>query len=542
METSFGIYINDKLKLINHRALLKGVRHRHNISPLDPKPGEDVTIQVTTDSGMAFERVALYYTTDGTAPIGSRGVATNGTALEFKERIVEWDSLAWGFVVCWKAVIPAQSEGTMVQYVISAWSDEGSEVCADSPNFDDERQHACMIHFKNIPQNSVWVDTGQFPYENVFNYHVDNFEPPTWADSAVIYHIFVDRFYPGDSKTWQQTANLDDFCGGTLWGVHDKLDYLADLGINCIWLSPTWTSPTHHGYDITDYKHVEPRLGGDNALRAVVEGAHQRGIRILLDMACNHISNQHPIFLEAQSDENSPYRDWFFFNDQSILGYKAFFNVAGMPRINLDVPAARDWMIANAVLWLRDFDVDGYRLDVADGPGPNFWNYFRKACRAVKSDCLLFGEVVDIPHRLRTYAGRLDGCLDFPLVEAMRHTFALESLTEAQFEAFAADNSAYYPGNFVRPTFLDNHDMNRFSYLAANDVAKLKRAAIRQFQLPGPHIIYYGTEVDVPQDKTIQEGGFSVSRGLMLWDENQNQDLFRFYKQLIQEYKKRQTQ
>jgi hypothetical protein len=534
MDTVFGTYSTDDLRLVKYRAVRTGVHHRHDIAPLDPKPGEAVAVRVMTPGSEAFEHLALYYTTDGSKPAGSRGVAENGLVIPLEREHVEWDALIWGYVIHWKADIPGQTDETMVQYVISAWTENGEEVYADTPDVDDRVQYETMRHFKSLPEGALLVDTGHFPGEEVFNYHVDAYRPPQWAEDAIIYHIFVDRFYPGDGRDWVQTKDLSEICGGTLWGVRDKLDYLAELGINCLWLSPTWPSPTYHGYDVTDYERVEPRLGGDDALLAVIEGAHQRGIRVLLDMVCNHLSNQHPIFLDAQHNGDSDHRDWFFFDDRVSNGYKTFFGVAEMPRVNLNVPAARDWMVANAVRWLRDHDVDGFRLDVADGPGPNFWAHFRKACRAAKPDCLVFGEIIDTPQRLRTYAGRLDGCLDFPLNGALRQTFALDTMTETQLRAFIADNAGYYPDGFVTPSFLDNHDMNRFSYLAGNDRERLKRAASLQLQLPGPAIVYYGTEVGLRQGADLHEDGYEGVRALMSWDEKQDEDLLAFYKEQIE--------
>ena len=122
----------------------------------------------------------------------------------------------------------------------------------------------------------------------------------------MIYHVFVDRFYPGGGVDWLQTDDLNGFCGGTLWGIAEKLDYIADLGVTCLWLSPIFPSPTHHGYDATDLYHIEPRLGGDEALRALVAEAHERDIRVLLDFVCNHVSNEHPIFEEARASPVQP--------------------------------------------------------------------------------------------------------------------------------------------------------------------------------------------------------------------------------------------
>ena len=534
MDFVFGSLSNDKLKLTNHRAERRGVQHQHHITPLDPSPGEAVTVSIVISGEIQADAAALYYTTDGSEPAGSRGTATNGTAVQFVRVKTEWDTLIWGYLTHWQAIIPAQEDGILVRYVISTWSDE-REVYADWPDAEETLQHAAMAYFNDKKEDPNFTP-GDPNVGQIFTYYVDTIRPPDWAKDAIIYHIFINSFYPGDGKDWLQTDDLLDFCGGTLWGVRDKLDYLNDLGIDCIWLSPTWASPTNHGYDVTDYKRTETRIGGNEALRAVIEGAHQRSIRVLLDMACNHISNQHPIFVDALNNTDSPYRNWFTFDD-SELGYKSFFGVKTMPQVNLAFPDARDWMIDNALYWLQEFDIDGYRLDYAHGPGPDFWTYFRKACKTVKPDCLLFGEIIDAPNKLQHYKGRLDGSLDFSMNDALRKTFAWKVWDDGQLQRFITSQQTFFGSDFVMPTFLDNHDMDRFSFVTNNNNEALKQAAGAQFQLPGPPIIYYGTEVGVKQEISTREGGLHLTRVPMLWDSEQDEDLLGFYKDLIRRRK-----
>lgn len=536
----FGTYSNDALKIANYRAGRTGIQHQNTITPVDPVPGEPVSVHIVTSGDTGITHAALYYTTDESTPEGRYGQAKNGAAVPFETVQVEWDSMTWDYVTHWQAIIPPQPDHTLVQYVISGWTNDGREMYADWPDAGEQVLHAAMIYFKNIAEDAVFT-----PHDpavgRVFNYHVDTIKPPAWANDAVIYQVFIDRFYAGDGKRLQRSDNYDDVFGGTLWGVRDKLDYLADLGVNCIWLSPVWLTPSAHGYDVIDYQRIEPRIGGEAALQAVIDGAHQRGIRVLLDMACNHVSNQHPYFVDALKDESSLYRNWFFIGDEYEHGYRGFFNVASMPEVNLANPQARDWIIGHAQYWLREYDIDGYRLDYANGPGLNFWTYFRRACKAVKPDCLIFGEIIEPSSVLRQYVGRLDGCLDFPLNDAIRRTFGWQVWDTTQLQTFIDNHNAYFPSDFIMPTFVDNHDMDRFSHIAQNDNKRLKEAVKVQMQQDKPVIIYYGCEVGLVQPLSTRDHGLGVCRVPMIWENTQNQDLFDFYKQQIQRRKQRRV-
>lgn len=531
MDFVFGTLATDELRLLHHRLARQGVQHADDIAPLDPEPGQPVTLTVHVGQDVAANRVACYYTVDGTEPDGSRGQARHAQVVELRRVGLEWDTLAWGYVARWQGQIPGQPDGTSVRYRIGAWGDDTDEIFADWPRLKPTVEAAAAAFFRGEPLPPV--PPAQPETRPVFNYHVDTFRVTDWARQAIIYHVFVDRFHPGAGRDWLTPDNLSGFFGGTLWGVRDQLDYIADLGADCIWLSPTFVSPTHHGYDITDYDHVEPRLGGDDALRALVAAAQARGIRVLLDLVCNHLSHEHPYFQDALNNPASPYRDWFFFDDSDI-GYKTFFGVASMPEINLDYPAARAWMIDIGRYWLREFNVDGYRLDHANGPGPGFWSDFRAACRAEKPDCFLFGEIVEAPPLQRAYVGRLDGLLDFHMEDALRKTFGWGTMTEVEFVRFAARHHDYFAADFVMPTFLDNHDMDRFLYVVGNDKDRLRRAAEAQFRQPGPPVIYYGTEVGLGQNAGKYDGqGLEESRLPMLWGADQDTALLAFYRELI---------
>jgi hypothetical protein len=528
-EFTFGTVATDELKLLHHRVARSGLQHDHILEPFDPLPGQPVTITVRAGADLSADNVVCYYTTDGSEPEGSRGRAAVGSAIRLTRSAITWDTVRWGYSMEWCGVIPAQPEGTLVRYRIGAWSGDGPESFADFPTVLDALEKASRAFFQGRPTPTTFeVAPGR---GRTFSYYSDRMSPPEWARRAVIYHIFIDRFAPGQGRDWLQTTNLRAAMGGTLWGVRDHLDHITELGADCIWLSPVFTSNTHHGYDALDLLRVEPRLGGEEALRAVVREAHARGIRVILDIALNHISHQHPIFLSAAEGAHSPYRDWFTFDD-SPIGYRTFAEVRTMPQVNVANPDARRWLIDVGRFWLREFDIDGYRLDYANGPGPDFWGEFNTACKAVRPDCFCFGEIVETPDHMRHYVGRLDGCLDFHTCEVLRRTFARGALTEEDLTRFAERHAAYFPTNFIMPTFIDNHDMDRFLFIAGGNKEALRRAATAQMRLPGPPIIYYGTEVGLEQTLSKTPAlGLDVCRVPMQWDGGPDREMFAFYQE-----------
>jgi cyclomaltodextrinase len=530
-EFIFGTIAIDDLKLAYQRTSRSGIQHAHELAPKDPKPGHPVTISIRVAPGLTIDHVVCYYTLDGSKPIGSRGQASNGFVIPCERVDDQWDTFFWGYITHWQAILPPQPEDTTVRYRIGAWYGDGVETFADWPDVKATTDRTAAEFFRGKPLKIEWI--GDPLMGTTFTYHVDRLVPPQWGREAVFYQIFVDRFYPGRGADWSQTDDLKDFFGGTLWGVTEKLDYIEGLGATCIWLSPIFPSPTTHGYDATDYRSVEPRMGGDDALNELVASAHERGIRIVLDLVCNHISNKHPIFVDARKNQRSRYRKWFFFDDRDVE-YRSYFGVATMPVLNLANEDAKAWMIDIARFWLREFDVDGYRLDHANGPGPSFWPDFWTACKEEKPDCFCFGEIVEPANVLRRYVGRLDGTLDFLFTDAIRRTFGHGTYPEAVFEQFLQGHRSYFDEDFLMLTFIDNHDMDRFLFIAGQNKEVLRRVASIQMQLPGPPIIYYGTEVGLSQTVSkSSETGLEANRIAMVWDDRQDRDLLAFYQEMI---------
>lgn len=498
----FGTLATERMRQARVRAVLSGVTHQQLRFPRHPLPGQPITLELTVGPAHHCQQAWIYWSCDGVDPRGSRGIAQHGSAFPMELVGIEWNTVLWGYISRYRVTLPGQPADTVLRYFIGAQAEEGEEILADGGAC-----YACFVAEDLLPE---------------------------WTRDAVIYEIFVDRFFPGDGKPWRQPKTPKGFYGGTLRGIREKLDYIGDLGANVLWLTPIFPSPSHHGYNATDYFEIEPRLGSKDDLRDLLSAAHQRAMRVLLDFVPNHWSNEHPTFQSAITDPASPYRDWYCFEhwpDQ----YETFFGVKTLPKINLRHPEARQYMLEAAVYWL-DFGVDGYRLDYAIGPSPDFWADFRRVTRRTCPACWTFGEVVEPADSQIAFEGQLDGCLDFMLLEAMRQTFAFGHWDAPRFSSFLDRHEAFFPQTFSRPSFLDNHDMNRILWAMQGYRRRLKIAALCQFTLAGPPVIYYGTEVGLSQERDVRQGTRGLpeeSRLPMLWEDDQDSELLAFYRALI---------
>lgn len=492
----FGNMLEPDERLKLHREAHDGVRHLHRRLPLDPAPDQPIQLILTTGGTLPYDAARCAFTTDGSDPAWD-----SATLLDLTPAAAEWDSPTWSIVRLWTVSLPPQPARTLIRYRLAARR----------------------------------ADTGQWAEaddRSIFALWVDDDPVPEWARQARVYQIFPERFYPGNGRPWKPAKSLLDFYGGTLRGVIDKLDYIQSLGFNAIWLNPFFQTSSHHGYNASDYYTVEPRLGTNADLQELIEKAHARGMRMILDFVANHWSKDHFTFRDAQQNPASPYRDWYLWKHWPD-DYECYFKVRELPKINLQNPAARAYMLDVARHWLRE-GFDGYRLDFAYGPSHDFWVDFRRACREIKPDCWIFGEVIHTAALLRSYTGIMDGTLDFYLARALRETFALGSMSLVEFEAFLSAHEAYFPPEHIRPSFLDNHDEERFLHLAGNDKAKLRLTALVHYTLAGPPIVYAGTETGLSQERPMLQGGrnvFEECRLPMNW-ETADADLQEYYRRL----------
>jgi cyclomaltodextrinase len=411
-------------------------------------------------------------------------------------------------------------------------------------------------------------------------------DTPAWVRDAVFYQIFPDRFArsgrvpaPGPMEPWDAPPTVHGFKGGDLLGVMDHLDHLEALGANAIYLNPVFQSASNHRYHTYDYLAVDPLLGGTAALRELIDAAHGRGMRVVLDGVFNHTGRGFwPFHHVVENGASSPYRQWFHLDQAALdaglpldpypaahartafgraephapatdgdggsmarLGYQAWWDLPALPKLNLDEPVVREYIWRVGEHWL-EFGADGWRLDV---PGeiqdPPFWAEFRRRCRAINPEAYLVGELWDVAPDW-TSNERFDAVMNYPLAEAIigfvggaslnqplvrsHHEYARIQRTDGQAFARRLEEllAAYDPDVVsVQLNLLDSHDTPRLASLVGGDRAAIELAVLLQATLPGAPCIYYGGEIGL-------RGGLDPdNRRAFPWDESSwDHDLLAF--------------
>lgn len=384
-----------------------------------------------------------------------------------------------------------------------------------------------------------------------------------WFQNAVAYHILIDRFAGLNRADWQ----TPDFMGGNLKGVIDKLDYLEKLGVNTLWLSPFYKTSAYHGYHITDFFSIDPRFGTIEDLQNLINETHGRGMKIIADFVPNHCSRQHLFFQQALKDKHNRYYKWFVFKNWPC-DYLCFLDVKELPKLNLDAAEPRNHIVQAAGRWLS-LGLDGFRLDHVPGPSHAFWKHFRKSIKKDFPAAVLIGEAwawgvsrkhfktlgirnkwlrwlwgISQESIQKEYISELDGVLDFKFRDIVLKFLAHASgpVDMKKLGAKIDRHFARYPKGFFLPTFLDNHDANRFLFECGESIERLRAAVELQFKTPQPVIIYYGTEAGMTQQRSISdfaEHGDLQARAPMHWAGVQGK-LFEFYRKQIAARKDRQ--
>lgn len=457
--------------------------------PYDPEPGSEVDVFAFVGADIDVTSVSLKYTTDGSNPTTSPSAVTVGM---HRHEIV-WNYALWCYTERYSGRIPGQNAGTTVRYCIQAVMPEQQTIFVPHLNVTDQ-MHSKL---KQKLDDAQVYHTYRRGEPVVHRYDVDELQISHWLKDAVIYQVIPDRFKSHHHRDEQIEEANQEFHGGTLIGLMQELDYLSDLGVNCIWLTPIFPSPSHHGYDCTDFGTIEPRLGTEQDWQLLVQACRARQIRLILDFAANHVSSAHPAFQSALNDQHDRFRSWFRFTDWPHE-YDCYAMVKNFPVLETENDSVREHLISQACKWLGS-GCDGFRLDHAHGLSHGFWSEFRTLTRKVAPDSVMIGEVSYAPDRARTFAGRMDGILDFKLCELLRQFVLYQSIGPIEFDRQLRRHQDFFQGHLLNPSFFDNHDMDRLLWLAGGDKRKVKLAALLQLTITSPPIIYYGTEVGLSQ-------------------------------------------
>lgn len=354
---------------------------------------------------------------------------------------------------------------------------------------------------------------------------------PGWAEGEIIYQVLIDRFHDGDPgnnppgvKPPRTLPDRNTYYGGDFQGLIERLDHIESLGTRIIYLSPLFRSPSYHKYDVADYYRVEQIYGGEEGLLELVEAAHARGLKIVLDAVFNHCSVENELFQDVIArGGGSRYRDWFLIEsfpvDLASGNYDTFAGqVPSMPRFDTCNPGVIDYLVNVAVHWTEKLNIDGWRLDVADEVSHTLWKEFRKALKSLKRDILIIGEVWN--HASRWLQGD-----EFDTVTNYKFRKWLLDFARGDIDAAAlwnrleANKMLYKtPYHNYLVNLIGSHDTARSATCLQDDRLHYL-ALLTMLAMDGMPLIYYGDEIAMPGAEDPD------NRRAMQWDQTGGGDL-----------------
>ncbi len=355
----------------------------------------------------------------------------------------------------------------------------------------------------------------ELSYYNCFQYayinKCDIMKPVGWMKTAAFYQIFVDRFNMGNTQKdksyinlkWGDIPDPKSFAGGDIKGITQKLPYLCGLGINAIYLTPIFSSISNHKYDISDYYEIDSNFGSKEDLKELIDSAHANGMKVVLDAVFNHCSERLSQFRDVvKNGRKSKYYDWFIITNDEPLEYECFASCIYMPKFNTSNPEVCKYLIDIAVYWIKEFGIDGWRLDVSDEVSHEFWRQFRKAVKSVNPDCVLIGENW---HDANVYlrGDQFDSIMNYAFTKACLDFYAFGEFNAVKLadklnEILMRNTDTV---NNMMLNLLDTHDTHRFLTRVSGNKDKLMSAIALTYFFPGAPCIYYGTE-------NAMEGGY----------------------------------
>lgn len=361
----------------------------------------------------------------------------------------------------------------------------------------------------------------QYPYIN----EADIMGCVPWMKTASFYQIFVDRFYQGDKEKddsyinlkWGEIPSPKSFAGGDLKGIIEKLDYIEELGCDTIYLTPVFCSISNHKYDISDYYQVDRQFGTNEDLKRLVQLAHRKNMRVVLDAVFNHCSDEISQFQDVlKKGKESEYFDWFVIYGDEVNkerdNYESFAACTYMPKWNTSNEAVQQYLIDIGTHYLTEYDIDGWRLDVSDEISHDFWRRFRKAVKAKKKEAVIIGENW---HDANSYlrGDQYDSIMNYSFTKLCLDYFAFDkkNAKEAAWKLNEILMRNTDTVNKMMLNLLDSHDTHRFFKEVGKNREKMKAAICLLYFFPGVPCIFYGTEI-------LTEGGYDPDcRRCMDW-------------------------
>lgn len=366
---------------------------------------------------------------------------------------------------------------------------------------------------------------------------------PAWVKDAIFYQIFPDRFYRsprfkavGKFAKWESEPTREIMLGGNLAGIEDKLKYIADLGVNALYLCPIFKSNSNHRYHTVDYMEIDPVLGSLGDFNNLLENAHKLNIRIILDGVFNHCSRGFFQFNSLMElGQNSPYVDWFHIKGWPLNAYngkpnyECWWDYPALPKFNTQNADVREYLLNVGEYWMR-YGIDGWRLDVPNEiDDDSFWQKFRQRIKAINSEAYIVGEIWDAPSRWLK-GDQFDGVMNYMFRKAvLAYFFDERAITSEEFckrikEAFP-NGRGDIPMNL-----LGSHDTVRIKSLPCSDIERVKAAFALMFFMPGAPCVYYGDELGISGKKDPD------NRKSILWEnlsKMQMEPIYEFVRKMI---------
>lgn len=400
-----------------------------------------------------------------------------------------------------------------------------------------------IYYYGDIFTRELVDDRSQY-FKLPFNHRADIARAPDWVHEAVVYNIFPDSFASSCRHISGQAMELEfkgqrvsSRLGGTFAGIEQNSDYLAELGINCIYINPVFAAGEYHKYDLIDYFHTDPCFGGDEQFRSMVQSLHEKGIRVIIDGVFNHCGWYFFAFDDVvRNQEKSRYKEWFYRlkfpvrrpeTPEEYPDYACFAYERMMPKLDTANPEVCEYLCSVGRYWVEEFDIDGWRLDVSSEVNDGFWRQFRKTVKSVKPDALLIGEVWETAsHWLQ--GDMFDSAMNYDMRKHAELFFARGSIDALEFESRVTNMLMRYKKQLISSqlSILDSHDVSRFFSLCGEDKRRLKLAILFMLCFPGMPTLFYGDELGL---KGVLEHEY---RDAMPWQSG-DKELYEFCRKAI---------